>query len=81
MDEILSVGDAGFQEKSLDRMMELMSGGTTVLFVSHDIRQVRDMCDQVLWLDHGQIRGWGPAGEICRRYEESLGMVSKEAAE
>ena len=81
IDEILAVGDAAFQEKSRARMMELMSGGTTVLFVSHDIRQVQEMCDRVLWLDHGQVKGWGPAGEICRRYEESLGMVSKEAAE
>ena len=50
VDEILSVGDEGFQNKSKARMMELMSGGTTVLFVSHSIDQIEEMCDRVVWL-------------------------------
>lgn len=55
VDEVLSVGDTAFQEKSRRRMMELMGGGTTVLFVSHDIQQVREMCGRVLWLEKGEV--------------------------
>lgn len=80
VDEILAVGDAAFQEKSRNRMMELMGGGTTVLFVSHDMQQIREMCDRVLWLDHGRVKGWGPAREVCDRYEAELG-VGREKAE
>lgn len=69
VDEILSVGDADFQEKSRRRMMELMGGGTTVLFVSHSISQIEGMCNKVLWLEHGQVTAMGQAADICRRYE------------
>ena len=68
VDEILSVGDANFQAKSKARMLELMSGGTTVLFVSHSIEQIREMCDRVIWLDHGQVKMIGPAQEVCDAY-------------
>ena len=54
VDEILAVGDADFQEKSKNKMLDLMSGGTTVLFVSHMISQIREMCDTVVWLDTWQ---------------------------
>ena len=53
VDEILSVGDAQFQEKSRKRMREMMGGGTTVLFVSHEMEQIRNMCSKVVWLEHG----------------------------
>ena len=64
VDEILSVGDADFQEKSRARMMELMTGGTTVFFVSHSLKQIREMCNKVVWLEHGKIqavsrKNWG----------------------
>lgn len=72
VDEILAVGDANFQEKSRRRMMELMSGGTTVLFVSHSLEQIREMCDRVLWLDHGQVKMIGQTREVCDAYEASL---------
>lgn len=68
VDEILSVGDANFQEKSRARMMELMGGGTTVLFVSHSLEQVREMCSRVVWLEHGRVRMLGPAKEVCDAY-------------
>ena len=68
VDEILSVGDAQFQEKSKARMLELMSGGTTVLFVSHSIDQIREMCSQVLWLEHGKVRNLGDTEEVCDAY-------------
>jgi ABC-2 type transport system ATP-binding protein/lipopolysaccharide transport system ATP-binding protein len=69
VDEILSVGDTGFQEKSRARMTELMGGGTTVLFVSHSIKQVREMCNRVLWLDHGHVKMLGNTDEVCDAYE------------
>lgn len=71
VDEILAVGDAAFQEKSKARMLELMSGGTTVLFVSHSLEQIREMCDRVIWLEHGQMKAIGATKEICDAYEAS----------
>ena len=69
VDEILAVGDAQFQEKSKRRMMELMGGGTTVLLVSHDIEQVKELCRRVVWLEHGRVREIGEAKEVCGAYE------------
>lgn len=68
VDEILAVGDAAFQEKSYARMMELMSHGTTVLLVSHNIDQVRRLCDRVIWLDHGKVVAIGETEELCDAY-------------
>lgn len=70
VDEILAVGDADFQEKSKNRMMELMSGGTTVLFVSHSLEQIREMCDRVIWMDHGQVKMCGDTREVCDAYQK-----------
>ena len=75
VDEILAVGDANFQEKSYKRMMELMSGGTTVLFVSHSLNQIREMCDRVLWLDHGKVRAIGLTKDVCDEYEQYLNTL------
>lgn len=71
VDEILSVGDADFQEKSHQRMLELMGGGTTVLFVSHDLGQIREMCNKVVWLEHGKVQMYGSTQEICDAYEKN----------
>ena len=68
VDEILSVGDAAFQEKSYARMTELMGGGTTVLFVSHNMDQIRQMCDKVIWLEQGRVRMAGGVDEVCDAY-------------
>lgn len=68
VDEILSVGDAEFQAKSRKRMLELMGGGTTVLFVSHNIEQIREMCGRVIWLENGCIYLEGKAEEVCQAY-------------
>ena len=72
VDEILSVGDAEFQEKSFKKMKELMSGGTTVLFVSHSIEQVKDLCDKVAWLEYGELKAFGPSNTICGQYLEAM---------
>lgn len=70
VDEILAVGDATFQEKSKKRMMELMSGGTTVFFVSHNLKQIKEMCNKVVWLNHGEVKMIGPTEEVCKVYEK-----------
>lgn len=72
VDEILAVGDSAFQEKSKSKMLELMSGGTTVLFTSHSISQIKEMCDRVIWLEHGKIMEMGEPDEICDKYEEFI---------
>ena len=68
VDEILAVGDAAFQAKSRARMLELMSGGTTVLFVSHSLEQIRAMCRRVVWLENGRVKMSGTAEEVCDVY-------------
>ena len=68
VDEILGVGDADFQIKSQNRMMEMMGGGTTVLMVSHNIKQIREMCDRVVWIEHGQVVDYGDAEHLCSEY-------------
>lgn len=72
VDEILSVGDAQFQAKSKARMLELMGGGTTVLFVSHNIQQVQTMCNRAVWLEHGRVKTIGSAKTVCDCYMQSL---------
>ena len=69
VDEILAVGDADFQEKSKKRMLELMGGGTTVLFVSHSLPQIREMCNKAIWLEHGQMKLCGDVQKVCDAYE------------
>lgn len=68
VDEILAVGDAAFQEKSYARMTEMMSHGTTVLLVSHNIEQIRRLCDRVIWLDHGHVMADGETQTVCDQY-------------
>jgi len=69
VDEILAVGDYKFQEKCKHRINELMSGGTTVLLVSHNIDTTKRFCHRVAWLDKGRLIEVGPAKEICEKYE------------
>lgn len=71
MDEILAVGDAQFQEKNGERMLELMTGRTTVMFVAHSIEQVRAICDRVLWLEHGKTKMIGETQTVCDAYENN----------
>lgn len=70
LDEVLAVGDFKFQEKSFARTQEIMKAGTTVLFVSHSINQVKKICNKVLWLDHGQTVMFGDAETVCSAYQE-----------
>jgi ABC-type polysaccharide/polyol phosphate transport system ATPase subunit len=68
VDEVLSVGDEGFRRKSEAKMMEMMRGGATVIFVSHNIHQIRDFCSEVLWLEHGQVKMLGGPQQVCDEY-------------
>lgn len=71
VDEILSVGDLAFQAKSEEKMLRMIGGGTTVLYVSHSTASIRALCNRVLWLDHGRVLAVGGADDICARYENS----------
>ncbi|MBI3180818.1 MAG: ABC transporter ATP-binding protein [Myxococcales bacterium] len=72
IDEVLAVGDAAFQRKCLGRMDEVARGGRTVLFVSHHLNAVRRLCGHCLWLDGGELKRFGPTGEVVSAYEASL---------
>ena len=69
IDEVLSVGDLHFRNKCLGRMQDLRSEGRTVLFVSHDLTSVRQLCSRAVMLQHGRIVDDGPPGDVTRRYE------------
>ena len=71
VDEILSVGDIAFQAKSERKMLSMINGGTTVLFVSHSIEQIKKMCDKVVWIDHGKMIKMG-GKEICDEYKKYM---------
>lgn len=68
VDEILSVGDLKFQEKSKNTMMKMIKGGTTVLYVSHSLQTIKDLCTKVVWLEHGKIVMSGDTEEVCNAY-------------
>ncbi len=72
VDEILSVGDYKFKKKCEARMKEMLSGGTTLLFVSHSIEQVKRLCDHAIWIDKGEMRMQGTAEEVCDAYIKEM---------
>lgn len=73
LDEVLSVGDGAFRKKSEAKMKSIITGGATTILVSHSIAQVREMCNKVLWLDHGKQVTFGEdVGAICDAYETFL---------
>lgn len=71
VDEILSVGDIAFQKKSEEKMLNMINGGTTVLFVSHSIDQIRNMCNKVVWIEKGEVQAIG-GKEVCDKYIEFM---------
>ena len=70
VDEVLSVGDFRFQEKCKQRMAEMMSGGTTLLFVSHSTQQVCQLCQKAVWLNKGKMEMIGEVNTVCDAYEK-----------
>lgn len=73
VDEILSVGDYKFRQKCEKRMQELLDDGTTLLYVSHNISEVRRLCDHVVWLDKGEARMIGDVETVCDAYMAEMG--------
>ena len=72
LDEVLSVGDGAFRRKSADKMREILGGGVTGILVSHSMGQVRELCNKVLWLDHGRQIAFGETKAVCDAYERFL---------
>ncbi|MCB6508449.1 ABC transporter ATP-binding protein [Dorea sp. 210702-DFI.3.125] len=71
VDEVLSVGDFRFQKKCEERIHAMMDKGTTILFVSHSIDQVKSICNKIVWLEKGHVKRFGNAEEICEEYRNS----------
>lgn len=76
LDEVLAVGDLGFQEKCKKRILELHEQGTTLVFISHDLSAVRSLCQRVILMQQGQIIGEGTADEVIRQYTEKASFHS-----
>jgi len=69
VDEVLSVGDYHFQQKCEARINRMKEQGTTILFVSHSMDQVKSLCSRIVWLESGQIRRMGDVDDICEEYQ------------
>lgn len=80
LDEVLSVGDAKFREKSLKRVQEMFDRGVTVLFVSHSIPQVKKICDRAILLNHGEIIAQGTANDVAALYEKMTKLDKSNSA-
>lgn len=72
LDEVLSVGDGKFRVKSEKKMKEIIRGGAATILVSHSLKQIRDNCNKVLWLDHGNVKDFGDAERLCDEYQDFL---------
>ena len=72
VDEVLAVGDYQFRQKCEQRMEEMLLGGTTLLYVSHAIEEVRRLCDHAIWIERGVVRMQGEVHEVCDSYMEAL---------
>jgi lipopolysaccharide transport system ATP-binding protein len=81
VDEVLAVGDAGFQRKCLNTMEELQSGGRTVLFVSHNMAAVENLCSRCIWIDAGQVQMDGTPREVIEAYMKTFGGFQGAAAD
>ena len=74
VDEILSVGDIAFQAKSEEKMLSMIKGGTTVLYVSHSIESIKKLCDRVVWIEHGVVQMIGKTEDVITKYLEYMGV-------
>lgn len=81
VDEVLAVGDAEFQKKCLDSMDELRGGGRTVIFVSHNMAAVENLCRRVIWIDKGRVHMDGTAEEVVRAYMATFASAQSGAAD
>jgi ABC-type polysaccharide/polyol phosphate transport system ATPase subunit len=74
VDEVLAVGDAAFRRRALESLRQLIAEGKTVLFISHDMWNVRRLCDRVLWMEDGRVRAYGPAADVAERYMSEVNL-------
>jgi lipopolysaccharide transport system ATP-binding protein len=81
IDEVLAVGDLEFQKKCLGKMQEVSQSGRTIVFVSHQLNQIRRLCERVLWIDAGEIRKAGPTGQVIAEYESAVMSQSRNDSE
>lgn len=72
VDEVLSVGDVLFRKKCTNKMNEMLNNGTTLLFVSHDMKTVKDMCDKAIWLNKGKVVMQGDINEVAEEYNNTI---------
>jgi len=72
IDEVLSVGDAAFQKKCLQSIKEFKANGCAILLISHEMDKIREMCDEVYWLNEGNTVAHGAAEQICAQYTEAM---------
>ena len=77
-DEVLSVGDYAFQKKCERRMAEMRESGTTLLYVSHSIESVKEICDHALWIDKGIVKKYGDVDTVAEAYIEKLKQKEKK---
>ena len=70
IDELMGVGDRGFQAKSHARMKELIAESRALVVVSHSMNTIRDLCSRAVWLDKGQVMAQGPTAEVIKAYED-----------
>ncbi|MCG7932916.1 MAG: ABC transporter ATP-binding protein [Candidatus Thiodiazotropha lotti] len=77
VDEALSVGDALFQKKSMDRMMRFRDEGRTLVFCSHNLYQVKELCEQAVWLENGVVMGMGESAKVVDDYQDSVRQRQK----
>lgn len=81
VDEVLAVGDLEFQRKCLGRMQEVSQSGRTIVFVSHQMNQIRRLCERVIWIDHGAVRADGRTVEVINAYEMAMASGDASSAE
>jgi len=72
VDEVLAVGDATFQKRCRTKFKEMKADGRTVILVSHSMSTVKDMCDEVAWLDQGDLRMIGKTNEVVKAYNATV---------
>ena len=78
LDEVLGVGDINFRKKSKEKLQSLMESNTTVLLVSHSIKEIRNICDKAIWIEKGRVVDIGEVNDICDKYEEAAKKASAE---
>jgi len=78
VDEVLSVGDASFRRRAMEALRSLISSGKTVLFISHDMWNVRRLCSDILWMENGSVRAYGEAGAIAETYMNEVNLQAMQ---